>query len=306
MRCQSGQFIALAVACILSWQVNAQAQVDVPATMSEGGTSEACSYSAPSVHQQTSTPQITISDLTFNGEMQMPVEDRDELSFSIQQETFSGDVDEVKDQVLERVRTAWQNRGYFNVHAQGDATVLSSTTLSQQIAVTVRVEEGVKYRLEKITFNGNKEISNLQALRSQFPIQDGEIFTRAAISRGLENLRFAYLQLGHLNFTSIPNTQFNEELQTISLNIDIDEGMQFFISKIDFLGLDELASQDLLEKLPLSPGNVYDQRLVNLALEAHAYSAASGASPESRVHTKLDERAGLVAITLDFRPCPVE
>jgi outer membrane protein assembly factor BamA len=306
MRCQSGQFIALAVACILSWQVNAQAQVDVPATMSEGRTSEGCSSSAPSVHQQTSTPQITISDLTFNGEMQMPVEDRDELSFSIQQETFSGDVDEVKDQVLERVRTAWENRGYFNVHAKGDAKVLSSTPLSRQIAITVWVEEGVKYRLEKIAFNGNKEVSNLQALRSQFPIQDGEIFTRAAITRGLDNLRFAYLQLGHLNFTSIPNTQFNEDLQTISLNIDIDEGMQFFISKIDLLGLDELASQDLLEKLPLSPGNVYDQRLVNLALEAHASSAASGASPESRVHTKLDERAGLVAITLDFRPCPVE
>jgi outer membrane protein assembly factor BamA len=73
--------------------------------------------------------------------------------------------------------------------------VLSSSPVSQQIAVSVRVDEGRQYRLEKITFKGNKEISNPQALRSLFRLKDGDVFARDAVSQGLETLRFAYLQL---------------------------------------------------------------------------------------------------------------
>jgi hypothetical protein len=36
-------------------------------------------------------------------------------------------------------------------------------------------------------------------------------FQSRKIAKGLDNLRFAYRQVGHINFTSIPNTQFNEE-----------------------------------------------------------------------------------------------
>jgi outer membrane translocation and assembly module TamA len=306
MRCQFVQFILLAIAYSLTWQPNTRAQVDVPAARSEAGTNRACSSPPVPVHKQSSTVQVTIAELTFNGDMQMPIEDRDKLSTSLQQQTFSGEVDGVKDQILETVRVAWQNHGYFNVHVQGDAKVLTRTPFSHAIAVTVLVDEGVQYRLEKITFNGNQEVSDLEALRRQFPLQDGDIFTRNAVSQGLENLRFAYLQLGHLNFTSIPNTEFDQDSQTVSLAIDIDEGKKFFISEVNFQGLDESASQGLLGELPLNPGNVYNQRLVNLALEAHLAPSAAGASPESRVHMQLDERAALVAITLDFRPCPVE
>jgi hypothetical protein len=182
MRCPFVRFIIiLAIAYSLTWQPNTRAQVDVP--RSEAGTNGACSSPPLPVHKQSSTVQVTIAELTFNGDMQMQIEDRDKLSTSLQQQTFSGDVDRVKDQILERVRVAWQNHGYFNVHVQGDAKVLTSSPFSHAIAVTVLVDEGVQYRLKKITFNGNKEITDLRALRRQFPLQDGDIFTRTQSAR---------------------------------------------------------------------------------------------------------------------------
>ena len=158
----------------------------------------------------------------------------------------------------------------------------------------------------RLRSRGNKEISNPQALRSLFRLKDGDVFGRDAVSQGLETLRFAYPQLGHINFTSIPAAQFNQDQQKVVLEIDIDEGKKFYINSVDFLGLDKRLSEDLLKDMQLNPGKVYDQRLVDLFLEKIISSGPSDASRKSRVHQQLDERAGTVAITFDFRPCPVE
>jgi outer membrane protein assembly factor BamA len=83
--------------------------------------------------------------------------------------------------------------------------------------LTVQVDEGQQYRLEDIRFNNSRAISNVDALRSLFPVKDGDIFSREEVAKGLDNLRFAYRQNGYINFTSIPNTQFNDERQIISL-----------------------------------------------------------------------------------------
>ena len=304
MRCQFVQLIVLAIAYGVSWDPSTHAQV--PAMMFQAQDSEACSLAPLPVHNQAFAPQVTIAELVFDGNLQVPIEEQNQLSDSLKQQVLSGDVDDVASGIEEKVRSAWQNLGYFNVQARADVKVLSSSPVSERIAVSVRVDEGRQYRLERITFKGNKEITNLQALRSQFPLQDGDVFARATVAKGLENLRRMYLQLGHINFTSIPAAQFNEDQQKIVLEIDIDEGTKFYINSVDFLGLDKRPSEDLLKDMQLNPGKVYDQRLVDLFLEKIIPSGPSDASRKSRVHQQLDERAGTVAITFDFRPRPVE
>src|SRR5258708_22444366 len=304
MRCQFVQLIVLAIACSLSWDPSTHAQV--PAMMFQAQDSEVCSLAPLPEHNRSSATQVTIAELVFEGNLQVPIEDQSQLSDSLKQQALSGDVDDVASGIEEKVRSAWQNLGYFNVQARADVRVLSSSPVSQRIAVSVRVDEGRQYRLEKITFKGNKEISNPQALRSLFRLKDGDVFGRDAVSQGLETLRFAYLQLGHINFTSIPAAQFNEDQQKVVLEIDIDEGKKFYINSVGFLGLDKRPSEDLLKDMQLNPGKVYDQRLIDLFLEKIIPSVPSDASRESRMHQQLDERAGTVAITFDFRPCPVE
>jgi outer membrane protein insertion porin family len=230
----------------------------------------------------------------------MPAADQDQISIALKQRTYSGEPDEVTSDVLERVRRAWQDHGYSKVEVNGDAKVLTSSPASQRISVTVQVDEGQQYRLRDIRFNNNKAITSGHALRSLFPLNDGDVLDRAAISKGLENLRFAYLQLGFLNFTSIPNTQMDEDTPMISLVIDVDEGKKFYVSGVSALGL----SDDVLKDSLVKRGDAYNQRLVDLFLQEHLPPSSNDASPDSRVHLRLDERAGTVAVTFDFLACP--
>jgi TonB family protein len=272
----------------------------------EGHDPRVCPPLSSSDGEQRLGPVVTVAELSFAGSLLMTATDQAQVSASIRQKAYSGDRAEVISQVLESARVAWQEHGYSDVQVRGDAKILSSSPAHEQVALTVHVDEGTQYRLERITFNNNREVTNVEALRSLFPIKNGGIFDRTSIRRGLDNLRKAYLELGHLNFTSIPSTTIDEGSQTVSLDIDIDEGKKYFVNRIDIMGLDDAVFQRVLKDLLVKPGDVYDQRLVDLFLQVHASLLPITAPPDSLIDLQLDERAGTVAIMYDFRPCRVE
>jgi outer membrane protein assembly factor BamA len=116
------------------------------------------------------------ADLIFEGSIQMPRANQEQIAASIKQRSYSGDLDEVTDEVLERVKWEWQDRGYFKVQVQGNSKVLTSNPIAERISITVHVDEGQQYRLSEIAFKNNKAISDVKLLRGFFPIRDGGIF----------------------------------------------------------------------------------------------------------------------------------
>ena len=95
--------------------------------------------------------------------------------------------------------------------------ILTGSPMSQRIALSFRVDEGLQYRLGQIRFLNNKAIRDMGALRALFPITDGDIFSREEIAKGLENLSKAYGEIGYINFTSVPDTRFDDQERLIYL-----------------------------------------------------------------------------------------
>jgi outer membrane protein assembly factor BamA len=299
MRCRRAPHV-LAIAYFLSCQPPIHAQVLPPAANLEAENVKVCPLTA--VERRPPGPEVTIVELNFEGDLRMPITDQDQIATSLKQGTYWGDSNGVASEVLEGVRRAWQNRGFFEVQVRGGAKLLTSSPASERISVAVQVDEGQQFSLRSITFKNNRGISSVDALRNLFPLKDGDIFSREKIAKGLDNLRFAYRQLGYINSTSVPETRINEDSRTISLDVDIDEGKQFYISSINVIGHDA----DVLHDLLLKPGDIYDQRLVDLFLQRYADFLPTDASPDASTHIRLDERKATVAIAFDFRRCPLE
>jgi outer membrane protein insertion porin family len=251
-------------------------------------------------NQPSGSPEVSIVGVSLSGFLRMPVSEQNQIAASITRRTYAGSVDQVKGEAEKRLRVEWLNRGYFKVEVNSDAHVLSSNSAGEHIALSVHVDEGAQYRLAQITFRNNRAVANVEALRALFPLNDGDIFSREAIAKGLENLRRAYGSLGYISFTSVPGTTFNEDSQTISLDIDMDEGKQFYVSSIDVIGADPKVLKDLV----LKPGQVYNARLVQLFLQKHL-PGADVYDPHV-VQKSLDERMGRVALTFDFTSCTTE
>jgi outer membrane protein insertion porin family len=177
----------------------------------------------------------------------------------------------------ERVRQAYHDKGYYAANVGEpithlhDESGLSLITFrpkkGKRIDITLPIEEGDRYRLGAITFTGNKAVSNTKALRAQFAIKDGDWFNATAIGKGLENLHKAYGQLGYINFVGIPKPEVDEAKKTVSLNIDIDEGKQYYVSRIEFTGNTLTRDSVIRRELLLEEGQAYNSHLWELSLQ---------------------------------------
>ena len=94
----------------------------------------------------------------------------------------------------ERVRQAYRDKGYADAAVEQPKTQIRDQgglnwltfrpNKGKRIDIQMTIEEGGRYRLGAITFSGNKEITNLKALRATFPIKDGDWFNATAIQQG--------------------------------------------------------------------------------------------------------------------------
>jgi len=176
----------------------------------------------------------------------------------------------------ERVRQAYRDKGYYNAAVEEPKTQIRDEgglnwftfrpRKGKRIDILLPIEEGDRYRLGHITFTGNKAVRNEKALRAAFAEKDGDWFNATMIGKGLENLKKAYGQLGYINFGAIPKPSFDEKNKTVSLNIDIDEGKPFFVSRIEFQGNTITRDRVIRRELLLQEGQVYNSQLWEYSL----------------------------------------
>jgi len=217
------------------------------------------------------------------------------------------------DEDTERVRAEFQNRGYFKVLVEDPKTEIHDTGHTgphlpliqagpgKAVDIIMPIEEGARYRLGSITFKNNKAITNTAALRSLFPIKDGDIFSREKVAKGLENLRKAYGEAGYINFTSVPDTTFDDEKKLVNLIIDVDEGKQFYVRRIEFQGNTTTRDKVIRREIVLEEGQIYNSRLWEfslLRLNQLGYFEQLKPDDPNTTDRHLDEKNGTVDLTL--------
>lgn len=217
------------------------------------------------------------------------------------------------DEDTERVRNEYQNRGYFKVivnepktqihdtgHKGGHIPLLQAGA-GKAVDITMPIEEGDRYTLGSISFKNNKAVQNTKALRNLFPIRDGDVFSRDKVAKGLENLRKAYGEQGYINFTSVPETRFDDDKKLIFLDIDVDEGKQFYVRRIEFQGNTTTRDKVIRREIALEEGNIYNSRLWELSLlrlNQLGYFDQLKPDDPNVTDRKLDEKDGLVDLNL--------
>ena len=176
----------------------------------------------------------------------------------------------------ERVRQAYRDRGYYRanvgepatrIHNRGGINIFTfRPRRGKVIDIRLPVEEGTRYRLGGINFTGVKANINVKALRAQFPIKDGDIFNGTLIFKGLQQLQKAYGTLGYVNFVAVPTPRFDEAKQLLYLDVDIDEGKPFYVSRIEIQGNTVTRDKVIRRELLLEEGQVYNSKLWETSL----------------------------------------
>jgi len=180
------------------------------------------------------------------------------------------------DEDADRVRQAYREKGYFkaitgtpetNVRNAGGVNPLTlHPSHGKRVDIVIPIEEGERYHLGGITFTGNKELRNSKALRTLFPQKDGDWFNAALFGKGIENLKKAYGENGFISMEPTPIPRADEAKKLVYLNVEIEEGQKFYVSRIEFTGNTLTRDRVIRRELLIEEGQVYNSRLVDLSL----------------------------------------
>ncbi|MGF1708260.1 outer membrane protein assembly factor BamA [Enterovibrio baiacu] len=132
---------------------------------------------------------------------------------------------------LENLRSFYLNRGYLKFRVESAQVSISPD--KKGVYITMNLDEGLPYSVSDINFRGGKSSDDFAALST---IKDGEVYNgekvtalEDAIKRQLGEQGYAYPQVA-----TIP--EFNDDNQTVALNVSIEPGKRVYVRNIRFSG----------------------------------------------------------------------
>jgi outer membrane protein insertion porin family len=180
----------------------------------------------------------------------------------------------------DRIRDAYQQKGYFAAKVLEQKTEMVDTgghgfriplirenNPGKAVNITIPVEEGRLYRLNKINFVGVKLFRTPETLmKPLFGMTEGDAFSTSKLRKGLENLRKLYGEFGYIDFVPEPSFDIIPNTDKIDLTLTADEGKQFFVRRIDFSGNVTTRDKVIRREILLDEGDIFNNRLWELSI----------------------------------------
>jgi outer membrane protein insertion porin family len=176
----------------------------------------------------------------------------------------------------ERIRDAYGNAGYAQAkvldetlklratggpHGQLHIPLIKENHIGSAEDITIPVEEGRRYYLSKIDFTGVKLFHSNDFLIYAFGMKPGSAFSNEKMRNGLKNLTKLYSQYGYIDYVGEPQVDFVPNTDKVTITMNVDEGKQFFIRRIDFVGNTTTRDKVIRRQLQLDEGDLYNASL---------------------------------------------
>jgi hypothetical protein len=189
-------------------------------------------------HREDSKAGILVTDFTISGTQTLSATELARMTGELTGNCFNDDSDEMG----ERVRALFQDRGYFLVEVKNVKLKPSDPlALPKPVTMEAEVAEGAKFKVGEITFVENHAFSAAK-LRQQFPLKVGAVFERGKVAAGLESLSKLYGTNGYLDVMTIPETHPGSNA-VMNVKLTLEEGPQYRLDKVEFVGKKEMVSR---------------------------------------------------------------
>ena len=160
---------------------------------------------------------------------------------------------------LDRIRALYLDHGYLDVKVEEPQVEVDRR--AHRVKIVLRVSEGPQYRVGKVQVSGSRVFRDEEILRGLSTKPEG-VFSRAGVQRDVLNVTEAYSQLGYLFVDVVPATDAHREALRVDVTLEVVEGKQAFVERIDITGNAKTRDKVLRREIELVEGNVYNSALL--------------------------------------------
>jgi len=179
----------------------------------------------------------------------------------------------------DRIRMMYSAKGYFLARVSDSEVKMTDsgggrlwfppftkTKPGKAADLKLTMDEGLLYKLNNINFIGVKLFRTPETLmRPLFGMAQGDVFSTEKLQKGFKNLQKLYGEFGYVD--AVPEPDFNPMPDgKIDLTINVDEGKQFFVRRVDFQGNTTTRDKVIRRELLIDEGDLYNTRLWELSV----------------------------------------
>ena len=171
------------------------------------------------------------------------------------------------------IKQFYQDKGFFDVRV---GRRLTWSPDNSELQVDFIIEEGVRYKVRKVSFKGNASVSEAD-LRAKMKLLEGARYDKAGLDRDKREMVRAYSPFGFIYQPQGDRGQpylridakpvYSREPGTVDIVYDISEGKPFRLGRILVKGNSRTQDKVVLREMRVSPGQMYNSGALQDAQE---------------------------------------
>jgi outer membrane protein insertion porin family len=170
---------------------------------------------------------------------------------------------------IERIVGLYQDHGYVQMRVERHDVAVDRERA--RVTITIDVVEGAQYRVGVIKVTGVTLVPE-EEVRRQLRFKSGDVFSRTALRDGVRNITDLYSTIGRASAEVLPRTDQQAATTTVDVTIEIIEGPEVYVERINITGNARSEDRILRREIPFVEGDLFTlqklfrarQRLINL------------------------------------------
>lgn len=185
----------------------------------------------------------------------------------------------------------YHNNGYIKAQVS-DPEV---TVKQDRLIVTITIEEGPQYKMDKISFSGDL-IRPVEEIAEQVTIKTGDVFNRDVIQKDMQAISKMYASQGYAYAFVAPLIQENNDTLSVDIEYKITKNRLVYFERIDITGNTKTRENVIRRELKVHEGDLFSAENISLSLlnlqrlgyfEDMDISQSRGSS-EDKMNIKID------------------
>jgi outer membrane protein assembly factor BamA len=203
------------------------------------------------------------------------------------------------------IRGALQDSGYYRAKVKIEAHRLKRNEKRQVYALTLHIEEGWRYKFRDVQFKSLVDSAPLafpeSELRKYVHMKQGDFFNTSKVREALNEVIELYNTNGYIDMVPAINVKNDDDGGPLDIIVTIDQGKQYHIGTVEFIGLDQKKQDQLRPEL--KEGQVFNPKLIDALLVENKSVLPADASRNDLAAAR-NTKDGVVNLSFDFRSCP--
>ncbi len=163
----------------------------------------------------------------------------------------------------ERIRALYLNNGY--IRAQVSDPEIKMSDDKESIYITFRIKEGFQYKVNSVSFTGNKHIDN-ESLMKLITLKKGMFFSAEKYQNDIKRITSAFTSIGYAFANISPDTIINDDKYIVDISYNVEESVLVFIDSIDIFGNTKTKDRVIRRELDIAPGQRYNSLAIKSSI----------------------------------------